>query len=292
MQIISFLAFYIFIYPVSWLPFFVLYRISDLLYFLLYYLFKYRKNIVYDNLVKAFPEKKSLFIEQVAKQSYKNLADTIVESIKLFSISEQSFLERMKLSDNELTKQYFNKQQPVIAISGHFGNWEYGAVMNHYIQHQLIILYKPLRNKHLNKAIVQSRSKFGLKIRSNKNTKNVFEEKFERPSMVVFIGDQTPSNTKNAYWTNFLGRETCFFKGAAKYSLTYNLPILSFYIKRTKRGFYSMDTFELIPEPMKYSQDEICEIIAREYERQILIEPANWLWTHRRWKHQRDKINA
>lgn len=287
MQFITYCLFKLFIYPIAALPFSILYKISDGLYFLLYDVFGYRKKVVYDNLQQAFPHKSELEIEVIAKQNYKNLADTFVESIKLFGISQKDFMRRMQLTDDALTNRYFEQGQPVIAISGHFGNWEYGAIMNEFIKHQLIILYKPLKNKFLNKEIVESRSRFGLKIWSNRNTATLFKQNFSKAPMYVFIGDQNPSNPQKAYWSNFLGRDTCFYTATAKYALLHNLPILSFYIKRVKRGFYTMDTFELIAEPNQFTQDEICEKIVREYERQVLIEPANWLWTHKRWKHKR-----
>jgi len=244
--------------------------------------------VVYDNLQKAFPRKSKSEIEVIAKQTYVNLADTIIESIKLFGINKTAFMQRMQLTDNALTNRYFDKEQPVIAISGHFGNWEYGAIMNEYIKHQLVILYKPLKNDYLNDEIVESRSRFGLKIWSNRNTATLFEQTFAKPPMYVFIGDQNPSNPKKAYWSTFLGRDTCFYTATAKYALQHNLPILSFYIRRTKRGFYTMDTFELVADPHQFTQDEICEKIVREYERQVLIDPANWLWTHKRWKHKKE----
>jgi len=259
------------------------------LFFLLYDVFRYRKKVVYDNLRQAFPQKSEVEIEAIARQNYINLADTLVESIKLFGISKQAFMQRMQLTDDALTNHYFEQGLPVIAISGHFGNWEYGAIMNEYIKHQLIILYKPIKNKYLNNEVVESRSRFGLKIWSNRNTSALFEQTFNKPPMYVFIGDQNPSNPQKAYWSAFLGRDTCFYSATAKYALQYNLPILSFYIKKTKRGFYTMDTFELIANPSQFTQDEICEKIVREYERQVLIEPANWLWTHKRWKHQRNQ---
>jgi len=186
---------------------------------------------VYDNLRKAFPQKNEREIEAIAKQTYVNLADTIIESIKLFGISKAAFMQRMQLSDDVLTNRYFEKEQPVIAISGHFGNWEYGAIMNEYIKHQLIILYKPLKNKYLNESIVESRSRFDLKIWSNRNTAALFKESFTKPPMYVFIGDQNPSNPNKAYWSTFLGRDTCFYTATAKYALQQNLPILSFYIE-------------------------------------------------------------
>jgi len=257
------------------------------LYFLLYNVFRYRKKVVFDNLQQAFPQKSKAEIIAIAKQTYKNLADTLVESIKLFNINKKTFMQRMQLTDDTLTNRYFEKGQSAIAISGHFGNWEYGVIMAEYIKHRLLALYKPLKNKYLNEDVEKSRSRFGFIFWSNRNTPSLFEQFFTKPQMYVFIGDQNPSNPRKAYWGTFLGRDTCFYTATAKYALQHNLPVISFYIRRTQRGFYTLDIFELINNPRQFTQDEICEKIVREYERQVLIDPANWLWTHKRWKHKK-----
>jgi len=287
LNFITYLLFKVCVYPLSFLPFAILYKISDALYLILYYIFQYRKKVVYNNLQQAFLTKSKKEIASIAKQSYRNLADTLVESVKLFSISQKEFSKRMQLSDATLPNRYFQKKQSVIAISGHFGNWEYGSIMNHFIPHHLVVLFKPLKNPYINKAIVESRSRFGLQIWNNRNTPAFFDQSFTEPYMIVFIGDQNPSNPKKSYWTTFLGRDTCFYSAAAKYALQFNLPILSFYIKRTKRGFYQLVPFQVVNQPQKYTKDELCEKIAREYERLLLLDPANWLWTHKRWKHQK-----
>jgi len=281
------ILFWLIIKPLSYLPFFLLYRLSDALYFVLFYVVKYRKSVVYSNLTKAFPKKEKTEIEKIAKESYRNFCDIIVESLKLFSISKTEFIKRIHLEDDSKADTYYDKQQPVMAVTGHFGNWEYGVIMCHYLKHQVIALYKPLKNKFLDKQVKHSRSKFGLILWSNKETEALLQTKFERASMYTYIGDQSPSNPLKAYWTNFLGIETAFYRGAAKAAIKYNYPVIIFHIKRIKRGYYKLKAKMLIEHPLNYSEDEICEKIAKAYENKILEDPADWLWTHKRWKHKK-----
>lgn len=243
--------------------------------------------MAYKNLTNAFPLKNKKEIDQIAKQSYRNFCDTVVESLKLFSISKQHLEKRLINNDVNFVEAYFDEKKPIIAISGHFGNWEYTSIMGLRLKHKIIALYKPLKNKYLDEKIRVSRAKFGASLCSNRQTKVLFEAPFERFPMYVFIGDQSPSNPKKAYWTNFLDLETAFFKGAAKAAIKYNYPVITFYVKRIKRGYYQLIAKNLTNQPVKHTENEICEMIANAYEQMVLEEPANWLWTHKRWKHKK-----
>ena len=73
-------------YLLSLLPLSVLYLLSDLLYFPLYYGIKYRRKVVRINLTNSFPEKTKEAIIRIEKQFYHFFCDYIVETIKLLSI--------------------------------------------------------------------------------------------------------------------------------------------------------------------------------------------------------------
>ncbi len=60
---------------ISLLPFGVLYRIADGLYYLLWHVIKYRRELVLKNLRQAFPDKEEETLQEIARQFYKNLAD-------------------------------------------------------------------------------------------------------------------------------------------------------------------------------------------------------------------------
>jgi Kdo2-lipid IVA lauroyltransferase/acyltransferase len=110
------------LYLISLLPFWILYLFSDILYFLLFRVVKYRRKVVELNLQNSFPEKSVADRLDIEKRFYKHLSDLILESIKTISISPKSMKKRFVFSNlNELTK-YFEQGKSVIAVSGHFGN--------------------------------------------------------------------------------------------------------------------------------------------------------------------------
>ena len=115
---------YGFLYLFSLLPQFVLYRISDLVYLLLYYVIGYRRKVVSGNLAIAFPEKTQEERTRIAKQFYKNFVDTFIETIKLLSLSDAAFDRRCR-GDFEAIHAITEKGGNVLFIGMHQFNWEY-----------------------------------------------------------------------------------------------------------------------------------------------------------------------
>ena len=72
----------------------ILYLLSDALYFLIYTVFGYRKQVVLENLKLVFPEKTTIERKKIAKQFFTHFTDLFVESIKAFSISKKEISKR------------------------------------------------------------------------------------------------------------------------------------------------------------------------------------------------------
>ena len=87
-------VYYIFLIPLSLLPFPVLYAISGFLNVMLYYVIGYRKDVVITNISKSFPEKSEKEVKRIARAYYRHLTDLIVESVKIFTISEKQATTR------------------------------------------------------------------------------------------------------------------------------------------------------------------------------------------------------
>src|SRR5690554_4776174 len=96
-KIFSPLIYYVIVIPISHLPFGVLYFISDIVYFLLYYIVGYRKKVVRENLQNSFPELTREEQAAIEKKFYKHFADFLVESTKSLSISNKAIQERCAL---------------------------------------------------------------------------------------------------------------------------------------------------------------------------------------------------
>ncbi len=280
--------YYLLIKPISLLPHFILYRISDLLYLVIYYLLGYRKEVVFQNLKNSFPEKTEKEILQIAKKFYKHLCDLVLESIKTFGISEKELIKRCKVRNPELLKHYFDQGKSIIVPAGHYNNWELAATASHIqIAHQSVGAFQPMKSDFFNKIIYKSRGKFGLKLVPLKKLKSFFESYDHEPMAMLFGADQCPRNVNRAYWTTFLNQDTGVMFGSEKYAKQYDMPVIFGRIFKMKRGYYEFEFSVITDEPRSTAVGEISEAHTRILEQIIIEKPEYWLWSHKRWKRKR-----
>ena len=117
-----------------------------------------------------------------------------------------------------------------------------------------------------------------------KKTKTIFSN-LNIIKAFLFASDQTPSKTKKSYWLNFLNQETIVFTGAERYAREYNLPVFYVSISKSRRGIYKVK-FSLITEsPNDLEFGKVTDLYMSKLEKDIIIHPQYWLWTHKRWKH-------
>ena len=146
---------YLFVWLHSLLPFWALYILSDILYFPLYYIIRYRRKLVYESMRNSFPDKSEKEITRMVKAFYHHFCDYIVETIKLLHISDAETKRRFVIENIEVLQRALDERRQVILMLGHYGNWEYipsialwlnapeGAVMGE--------VYRPLKNRWFDK---------------------------------------------------------------------------------------------------------------------------------------------
>jgi Kdo2-lipid IVA lauroyltransferase/acyltransferase len=286
MIVLNYLVYYLFILPVSLLPYPLLYSVSNGLYYLLYYGLGYRRKVVMKNIRNSFPEKTHAEHVAIAKKFYRHFCDLVLESLKVFTISENDVRERMVVKNAELLNAYFDQGKSVILAGGHYNNWELFAVgIDAPIKHHTIAIYKPLSNLFFDAKMRETRGKYGLRMISTKIVKSVFAEDDDNLTATIFGIDQSPSPLK-CHWMKFLNQDTAVLFGTEKYAKEYNYPVVFGQLTKEKRGHYSLEFFKAFDEPVQTRHGEITEKITRMLEGQINERPEFWLWTHKRWKHK------
>ena len=280
------------LYLISLLPFPVLYLLSDILYVFLYYIFKYRRKVVAKNLLNSFPEKTKSELEQIEKRFYRHLADLMFESVKTISISANEIKKRFVFKNLEILTKYLQNGRSVIAVSGHYGNWEWGPVATGLeLKEKVLVVYKPLSDKRFERLMNTMRSRFGsIMVPMKLTMRKVIEYKNE-PNVLVLVGDQTPTREESQYFTKFLNQQTAVFLGVEKIALKTNNPIVYFSINKTKRGYYECLVKSLIDSPELTSEHEITNLHIGELEKNIRFKPEYWLWSHKRWKFSPEILN-
>ncbi len=276
------------IYAISLLPFRAMYLLSDLMYLVLYRGIGYRTKVVRTNLENSFPEKSASEIQQIQDDFYRYFCDLILETLKTLTISPATVKKRVIFKDISAFEENYHKDQSVIIVMGHLGNWEMaGAGFSQFPYHQLYVIYHPLRSPYFDQLVYHMRTRLGNRLYAMKETiKGMIRDK-GMLTATAFIADQTPSNPNYAYWTQFLNQDTPVFFGTAKIARKLNYPIIYISVTQPRRGYYEVDSELLIEDPKSLTEDEISEIHTRRLERDIQRNPHLWLWTHRRWKHKK-----
>lgn len=275
---------------IFWLiPFKVLYILSDGVAFLLHNVVKYRKSVVYKQLIKSFPEKSSEEINRIARLTYANLADILLESIKGFSMSEKSYMKRYKFLNVEVCNKYLGNGISTIHAAAHYTNWEWGATSYPlWFDYPVYGFYKPLTNKYIEAYGAKKRSMFGMRLVPIQTTSSKIEEVKDEANVYVFVGDQS-TWSDNAHWVNFLGQDTACPRGIDKYARELSLPVFYVHMNRVKRGYYEIFLEEIIENGSHFVEGEITKRYMQKLEEIIKKKPANWLWSHKRWKKVRTK---
>ncbi|MEO8759779.1 MAG: lysophospholipid acyltransferase family protein, partial [Bacteroidia bacterium] len=263
-------------------------RVSDLFFVILYYGLGYRKKVVIENLRNSFPEKSEEEIKKLTIAFYKYLCDLFLETFKTLTISKKTMLKHCKMNEDaqKLFDTYYVKQQSIILVMGHLGNWEWAGAVFDNSKHQLYVIYHRLHNAHFNDLVIKMRTRLGTKLIEMKSTLRDMVSNRKSVTATAFIADQTPF-PENAYWTNFLNQDTPVFTGTEKISQKFNYPVIYVSIKRQKRGHYEIFAELLFDNPKETTEGEISEAHTRRLEKDIIEQPEVWLWSHRRWKHKR-----
>ena len=293
MQAVLFYIFYGVIWIIMLLPLSVLYVISDLLYFPLYYFPSYRKKVVAANLRNSFPEKNAEELKMIQKRFYRHLADLFIETFKLMHLSKPELKRRFTVSNIDILDRLMKENRDTIAILGHYNNWEWLAALPLYTDYKAISIYKPLQNKYFNTFINSIRSKHGMGLTPMSNIiREIIQNRRNNTNTVsAFLTDQTPVRSEIRYWTTFLNQDTPVYMGPEKIASKLDMAIVFFHIRKIKRGFYNLDINLLFEHTEGLPEFLITETHVKKLEEVIQESPEYWIWSHRRWKHKKPVEN-
>lgn len=268
----------------------VLYGISDVLYFLLRYVVRYRRAVILENLRLSFPEKSATDIQQITNGFYHNLADIIVETIKLPALTAGQLRQHVRITNPELVQAHIQAGEVVIGMASHQCNWEWLAQAAQVYGIPVDVVFKPLSSEFSGKLLYYIRSRFGGNVVSMHNLPRHMAANKDNPRLIELGSDQVPDVPEQAYWIDFLHRDSPFYPGSERLARRQKMPVFYMEIVRLRRSYYEA-RFIPIAEP-PYDGLPLGTIMERYrdlLETSIRNHPSDWLWSHKRWKHWRGK---
>lgn len=271
----------------------LLYAISSLSYYLIYYILPYRKKLVSKNLSLSFPEKDKQEIKEISKKFYRHLCDLfLAESILAASLSEAEMKKRVTIINEELIDELKQKNRSIILMLPHYANWEWLNILPKKNPYYNLAVYKPIRNKYFDRYYKKVRERFGTEtVAMDKTFRKLLDFKTKNiPVLTIFISDQRPRWAQIQLWIKFLNQNTPVITGTEKIAKKLDHAVVYLETRKKSRGHYEL-FFTLITDTPETTQPtEITRKYFELLEKQIHQKPEFWLWTHNRWKHEFEKF--
>ncbi len=273
-------------------PLKVHYVVSDLFFIVAYYVIRYRKSVVRENLANSFPQKTKQERLEIEKRFFRHFCDSFIETLYFDRIALEEARGVVRYTNADLLNKYMDQGRQVIVILGHYNNWEWNANWALHSPHRFYPIYKKLKNTNFEKFYYNLRSQFGAIPTERAETFRQLISDHQKgiPSMSAFLFDQTPRVYEIQHWVNFLNQDTPVILGAEKVAQKVNGVVVFMHSRKIKRGQYEGE-YELITDQAKDSPKfEITDKCMALLEQQINDRPEFWLWSHKRWKHTREDV--
>jgi KDO2-lipid IV(A) lauroyltransferase len=276
----------------SLLPLRVLYLMSDGLSRFAFHILRYRRRVVLENLRMAFPEKSEAERRQIAVRFYRNFTDMVMDGIKVLTMSDRELSQRFIIRP-ELQAAFdrcirSGKSYQIHAM--HNFGWE---IVNLGVSRALDIpflgVYMPIKNGAFERIFRKVRVRYGTMLLPATDFKNRFSEVerryADRNYLLALVADQSPGRPEDAWWLNFFGVPTGFIHGPEKAARDRKLGVIFGYFYAVERGRYSFDIEIVTEDASTTPEGQLTLAYARYIEANVRRDPANYLWSHRRWKH-------
>ena len=98
------------------------------------------------------------------------------------------------------------------------------------------------------------------------------------------LADQEPVSSERKHWLRFLNRDTAFFLGPRKSRAPCATRRSSCRSGASRAGHYEVEFVPLVAAGEQLPPGEFTARYARMVEEQIRAAPADWPWSHKRWK--------
>ncbi len=248
------------------------------------------KQRTIDHLKASYPEKDGAWIEQTGRRSFQHIVMLTVDM--LFTprlVKRDNWEQYSTYIDLERTKWLIQGGQPVLMVTGHYGNFEIMGYLMGLFGFKTYSIARPLDNRFISKYLYSIREKAGQKIIDKKGASEHMQQMIEEGANIGFIADQDAG--RKGVFVDFFGRKASTYKSIGLLAMQYNTPICVAYCRRVEnRFFFEIEVQRLIMPEEWTDKDKPLEWITAEYTRAIedfvRKDPSQYWWLHRRWKHR------
>lgn len=261
---------------------------------LLYHLFKYRRQVVEENIRLTLTHLSREEQKTVGRSFYRHLAELMLHEAYYAYGSDEQVRRLFRLEQTELLDQLYEAgHRQVFVLLGHIGPWELmGSSALHLdrTRYQLHVIYKRLHNPIADQLTHEMREQhyahcIEMMQLARTMVRHRSERTDERLHIYCLLADQSPDYEQVRYATSLFGRTTLFVTGWSHLAIKLELPLLFYEIRYDDQAKQWVGTFRLLCEhPTDKLQHQLVDDYVMQLEENIRLAPHRWLWSHKRWR--------
>ena len=267
------------------LPWWVMNPLADAMAWLAWRVVRVEQRPLRENLTASFPGLSEAQLQRLMRDYYRGFSQVLVEVVRSVHLSAQELRRRVVLEGFEPVREALAGGTPVLLVAAHQCNWEWMLLgLSLELGYPLEAAYKPLVDGWAQREMLKARSRFGAQLVPAQELLAHVLRGGRTPRAIAMVADQEPRTSERRHWTRFMNRDTAFFMGAEEIARVTRFPAFFVGLRRTSRGHYAVSVTPLTRPGEKPTAGALTERYARLVEAQILAAPADWPWSHKRWK--------
>jgi KDO2-lipid IV(A) lauroyltransferase len=247
------------------------------------------------NLEAAYPEKSVAEREAIIVEMWDNLGRTTAEYAHLGKFSIHGDKPRLTVTGTQYAQDAIASGKGVIFVSGHFANWEMMPFTAHQLGYESGEVYRPLNNPYVDRWMVRQRIANGPQEQISKGaggTKRIFTM-LRAGKCILLLADQ---KTNEGLPAPFFGRDAMTTPAPAALALKLGTIVLPASNERLGGARFRMKVYPAIDFTPSGDHDKDIHAltikITEAIEQLVRERPSQWLWIHRRWPKDGDKMRS
>ena len=233
------------------------------------------------NLRVVFPGESERTLYARALATYLNYAHDYVDFIRALRWSKEEVLARFSYEHGERLTEAMGMGRGVLLVTGHFGNWEAGAIMMRALDVPLTVVAMAEADPAVNAYRHRIRASLGaetLEVRQSLDTPLQIRRKLAENRVVAMLMDRHVD--RDRVTVTFFGRQVDYLGAPALLGYLTGAPVLPIFLVRDGTG-----GFRVLPEaPILVDHDaprdaelrRVAQLVADALERHVRAHPESW----------------
>jgi len=228
---------------------------------------------------------------RIARRSIEHFAQLYLVELWMTPrlVNEWTWANYVELGDLRAPLRELLSRRGVIMLTPHFGNFELLGYVITCLGVPLTAIMRPLDNPLFSAYLERARQASGLELLHKKGAIERADGLLSSGGTLCFIADQDAG--RKGIFVEFFGRPASTYKSIGLLAMHERVPIVVGAATRSRLGFHYRVEVQRVIQPEEWDQqDDPLRWITQEYsaamERAIRAAPEQYLWMHRRWKHQ------